>query len=167
MATHGHCWLRSMSGHTRGYSHRFVGTHEFAWLMPNLSWARTRWKADKKKHEDAKDCVEQVLSSITTAGYDSLYGFVDELLNIRDQQISARVSRMLGRHGNDILNSIWARQPSLVNDWVNLVSGEILTQEGQKLVNYTYSVSNFAPCLGKSEPKPSWTTSQRSELGTS
>ena len=64
--------------------------------------------ADEKKCEDAKARVEQVLSSITTAGYDSLYGFVDELLNIRDQQISARVSRMLGRHGNDILNSIWA-----------------------------------------------------------
>jgi hypothetical protein len=92
--------------------------------------------ADEKKCEGAKVRVEQVLSSITIAGYDSLYGFVDELLNIRDQQISARVSRMLGRHGNDVLNSIRARQPSLVNEWVNLVSGEILTQEGQKLADY-------------------------------
>ena len=68
--------------------------------------------ADRKKREDAKARVEQVLSSITTAGYGSLYGFVDELLNIRDQQISVHVSWMLGHHGNEVLNSIWARQPS-------------------------------------------------------
>jgi hypothetical protein len=80
--------------------------------------------------------VETVLRSITAAGYESLYGFVGELLNTHDQQISACVSRMLRRHGDDILNSICAHQPDLVKQWTLKVSGEILAQEGQKLANY-------------------------------
>ena len=55
-----------------------------------------------------------------------MYDFVDELLNVRDQQLSARVSRMLGQHGEAILNSIRARQPDLVEKWAADVSGEIL-----------------------------------------
>jgi hypothetical protein len=54
----------------------------------------------------AKARVEQVLSSITAAGYEMLYRFVDKLLNIHDQQLSSRVSNMLGQHGEAILDSI-------------------------------------------------------------
>jgi hypothetical protein len=94
-------------------------------------------KAAEERHlTESKLRVETVLRSITAAGYESLYGFIGELLNTRDQQLSARVSRMLGRHGDDILNSIRARQPDLVKQWTLKVSGEILAQEGQKLANY-------------------------------
>jgi hypothetical protein len=65
-----------------------------------------------------------------------LYDFVDELLNVRDQQLSARVSRMLGQHGEAILNSIRARQPDLVEKWAVDVSGEILAEEGRQLAKY-------------------------------
>jgi hypothetical protein len=92
--------------------------------------------AEEHLRAESKARVEKVLSSITDAGYESLYDFVDELLNSRDQQISARVSRMLGRHGEEILNSIRARQPDLASRWAVDVSGEILAQEGQKLANY-------------------------------
>ena len=85
---------------------------------------------------EAKARVEQVLGSITTAGYETLYGFVDELLNIRDQQLSSRVSNMLGQHGEAILNSIRARQPDLVNKWAVSISGELLAEEGCQLAKY-------------------------------
>ena len=111
----------------------------------------TKYALDAKLHEelsrkateenyDAESTsrVQHVLESITAAGYDSLYAFVDELLNIQDQQLSAQVSRMLGRHGEAILNSIRARQPNLANTWAVNVSGEILAQEGKKLANYLH-----------------------------
>jgi hypothetical protein len=61
---------------------------------------------------------------------------VDELLNVRDQQLSSCVSKMLGQHSEDILNNICARQPDLVTQWAINISGEILAQEGQRLANY-------------------------------
>jgi hypothetical protein len=85
---------------------------------------------------ESKARVEKVLSSITDVGYESLYDFVDKLPNSCDQQISACVLRMLGQHGEDILNSIHARKPDLAIQWVVNVSGKILAQEGQKLMNY-------------------------------
>jgi hypothetical protein len=92
--------------------------------------------ADTKERGDAKSRVDHVLSSITAAGYETLYAFVDELLNTRDQQISSRVSKMLGQHGDAILNNIRARQPGLAIQWAVNVSGEILAEEGQRLANY-------------------------------
>ena len=65
-----------------------------------------------------------------------MYDFVDELLNVRDQLLSARVSRMLGQHGEAILNSIRARQPDLANQWAVAVLGEILAEEGRRLAKY-------------------------------
>ena len=43
--------------------------------------------AEVRAWAEAKARVEQVLGSITAARYETLYGFVDELLNIRDQQL--------------------------------------------------------------------------------
>jgi hypothetical protein len=45
--------------------------------------------------------IEQVLGSITTAGYETLYAFVDELLNVCNQQLSSCVSKMLDQHGKE------------------------------------------------------------------
>ena len=84
----------------------------------------------------SKARVKHVLGSITSAGYQSLYDFVDKLLNVRDQQLSSRVSRMLGQHGEEILNSMRARQPGLVKKWAVDVSGEILAEEGHRLAKY-------------------------------
>jgi hypothetical protein len=90
----------------------------------------------ERQRADAKSRVEAVLGSMTAAGYNSLYDFVDELLTIRDQQISSRVSKMLGQHGEAILNNFCARQPDLVQQWALNVSGEILAEEGQQLADY-------------------------------
>ena len=43
----------------------------------------------EKQHADVKSRVAAVLGSMTAAGYNLLYDFVDELLTIRDQQISS------------------------------------------------------------------------------
>jgi hypothetical protein len=49
---------------------------------------------------------------------------------------TACVLRMLGQHGEAILNSIHARQPDLVEKWAVDVSGEILAEEGRQLAKY-------------------------------
>jgi predicted thioredoxin/glutaredoxin len=95
-----------------------------------------------KERANSKSHVEQVLSSITAAGYETLYGFMEELLNTRDQHISSRVSKMLGQHGEEILNNIRARQPDLVTQWAVNISGEILAEEGQRLANYLHPASD-------------------------
>jgi len=92
--------------------------------------------AEVRAWAEAKARVEQVLGSITAARYETLYGFVDELLNICDQQLSSQVSNMLGQHGEAILNSIRARQPDLVKQWAVNISGELLTEEGRQLAKY-------------------------------
>jgi hypothetical protein len=60
--------------------------------IKNLQQARAQKDqeaADVLARAVSKARVEQVLGSITSAGYQSLYDFVDELLNVRDQQLSA------------------------------------------------------------------------------
>ena len=97
---------------------------------------KDRAAADAKARADEKSRVEQVLGSVTAAGYQSLYDFMDELLNIRDQQLSSRISKMLGQHREAILNSIRARQPDIANHWALGISGEILSEEGQRLAKF-------------------------------
>lgn len=58
-----------------------------------------------------KSYIEHVLGNVIAAGYDSLFTYMNELLNIHDQQLSAQVSQMLGHHGKQILNSICVYQP--------------------------------------------------------
>ena len=95
-----------------------------------------REAAEEKQCAEVKSRVEQVLKSVTAAGYKSLFEFVNELLHIRDQQISSQVSRMLGRHGEEVLNSIRARQPKLANHWALNMTGKVLAKEGQWLAEY-------------------------------
>jgi len=64
--------------------------------------------------EEARAQVVQVLSSIAAAKDKILYGFVNELLNIHNQQLSSHVPNILSQHGEEILNSIQACQPDLV-----------------------------------------------------
>jgi hypothetical protein len=97
---------------------------------------RDQAAAEAKARAATKHRIEQVLGSITAAGYETLYAFVDELLNVRDQQFSSRVSKMLGQHGEAILNSIRSRQPDVVKQWAIGISGEILAEEGQRLAKY-------------------------------
>ena len=100
-------------------------------------WAqKDQATADAKAHADEKSHVELVLRSVTSAGYQSLYDFVDELLNVCDQQLSSCISKMLGQHGEAILNSIQSCQPDMVKQWAIGISGEILPKEGQHLTKY-------------------------------
>jgi hypothetical protein len=107
--------------------------------IKNLQQERAQkdWAAaDVKARTDEKSRIEQVLGSVTAAGYQSLYDFVDELLNVHNQQLSSRVSKMLGQHGEAILNSIQARQPDVAKHWAVGISGEILSEEGQRLTKF-------------------------------
>ena len=79
---------------------------------------------------EAKAGVEQVLSSIMAAGHKTLYGFVDELPTIHDQQLSSCIFNMLGQHWEAIFGSIQACQPDLVKQWAVSISGKLLTEEG-------------------------------------
>ena len=58
--------------------------------------------AEVRAWAEVKAQVEQVLGSVTVAGYKTLYVFVDELLNIHDQQFSSHVSNMLSQHGKAV-----------------------------------------------------------------
>jgi hypothetical protein len=99
--------------------------------------AQKDWTAaDAKARTDKKSHVEQVLRSITAAGYQSLYDFVDELLNVCNQRLLSRISKMHGQHGEAILNSIWAHQPDVAEHWAVGISGEILLEEGQRLAKF-------------------------------
>ena len=98
----------------------------FQWTAQSLSFVKIQNLWDKRAAKDTyeaylfakttrwavkdKLCVEKVLGSVTAAGYSSLFAFVDKLLNIYDQQLSAQLSRMLGQHSEEILNSICAHQ---------------------------------------------------------
>ena len=92
--------------------------------------------AEAKARAATKHRIEQVFGSITAAGYETLYAFVDELLNVHDQQFSSRIANMLDQHGEEILNSIRDCQPDIVKQWAVGVSGEILAEEGQWLAKY-------------------------------
>lgn len=74
--------------------------------------------------------IEQVLKSITAVSFQSLYYFVDKLLDVHNQQLSTHVSKMLDQHGEAILNRIHAHQPDIVGKWSVDVSGKILVEEG-------------------------------------
>jgi len=65
------------------------------------------------------------------------------LLNTRDQQLSAQVSRMLGHHSEQMLNSICACQPNMDNQWAINTSGEILAKEGYQALFGEYPNNNL------------------------
>ena len=92
--------------------------------------------AEANERTESKFRIERVLGCITEAGYETLYDFVNELLNVRDQQYSSRISKMLSQHGETVLNNICARQPDMAEQWAVGISGEILAQEGQRLAKF-------------------------------
>ena len=103
-------------------------------LYTKLHEELTRKATKENHHTESTSGVQQVLEIITAADYDSLYAFVNELLNIQYQQLSTQVSRMLGCHREAILNSICDCQPNLTNTWTINISGEILAQESKNLL---------------------------------
>jgi hypothetical protein len=80
--------------------------------------------------------VRNALNGITEAGYGSLHAFLGELFTTTDQQQSAQVSRMLGSHGQDILDKMRAKRPDVLNEWAIEVTGDIIAEEGKKLAAY-------------------------------
>ena len=72
----------------------------------------------------------------TCRNYYSLFVFVDKLLSIGGQQLSAQVLKMLGHHGEQILNSIYAHQPNMINKWTINTSGGIFMKETKRLADY-------------------------------
>jgi hypothetical protein len=103
--------------------------------------------------EEATACVAQVLRSVSVAGYDSLYSFLHELMNTKDRGQSSQVSQLLIAHGDELLDSICAQQPSMTHTWVRKASGELLAEEGKQLAQLlrpphgqpvTHILSNFS-----------------------
>jgi hypothetical protein len=90
----------------------------------------------ERRRMESRARVELVLGSVSAAGYDTLFDFMDELINTKDPIRSSQVSRMLILRGENLLDSIRARQPNMANQWAIKITGEILAQEGEKLVNH-------------------------------
>ena len=107
-----------------------------------MSYKQDKATANLKERADAKSLVERMLSSITAAGYKTLYSFVDELLNVRDQQILSCVLKMLGKRDDAILNNIHAHQPELVAQLAVGLTGEVRAKEGQWLTDYLWLGEN-------------------------
>ena len=85
--------------------------------------------AEVKVQVETKAQVEQVHGSITAARYKMLYGFVDELLNICDQQLSSHVSNMLSQHGEAVFaqkDNVWGQAHS---SYIMSVPASISTKE--------------------------------------
>ncbi|KAJ7826611.1 hypothetical protein B0H14DRAFT_2595766 [Mycena olivaceomarginata] len=91
--------------------------------------------------------------AVKAAGYGSLYGFLDDLVTIKDQNHSSQVSQMLISHGDEHLDLICSRQPEVVSQWIGKVAGNIWAEEGAKLAQHlrpphgqsvTTTIENFA-----------------------
>ena len=93
-------------------------------------------EAEENRRDEAKARVRVVLGSITAARYNTLYGFLADLMTTKDQQQSAQVSKMLLSHGVELLDHIERRQPKTINHWITQRVGDMLAIEGQKLVEY-------------------------------
>lgn len=92
--------------------------------------------AEELRRTESKRRIAGVLESVTAMGYESLYGFIEDLLGAKDQQQSAHVSRMLGRHAQEIMDAIRLRQPEAAADWAFDLTGERVAKEGLKLAEY-------------------------------
>lgn len=90
-------------------------------------------EAEAEQRAASKIRIDQVLESLRTAGYGTLYQFLEDLFTTKDQHHSSHISQMLIHHGHEFLDLIRRRQPQMVAQWVSGVAGDILTAEGVKL----------------------------------
>jgi len=93
-------------------------------------------QAEEKRRAESTTRIGHILSTVTEAGYETLYAFFDDLLTTKDRAQSSRVSRMLVSHGNQLLDRIQQRQPDVANEWAIKISGQILADEGHALCEY-------------------------------
>jgi len=91
---------------------------------------------EERKRAESRARIELVMSSVSAAGYGTLYEFMDELINTKDPIRSSQVSRMLISRGDALLDSIRSRQPAMANEWAVKITGKILAQEGEMLAEH-------------------------------
>lgn len=104
-------------------------------------------EADRKEmhaRTEARARMEAMFSCLTAVGFETLYQFLDKLINTKDPIRSSQVLRTLIDHGDALLNSICRRNPERTNTWALNVSGEIIALKGTKLAE------RFRPAYGTS-----------------
>ncbi|TDL14454.1 hypothetical protein BD410DRAFT_683998, partial [Rickenella mellea] len=67
--------------------------------------------------------------------FSSLHDFIMSLLDSKDQQLAAQVSRMLGSHGEEILDLIRKRRPDIAESWAHRVTNEVYAAEAKEVAN--------------------------------
>lgn len=98
--------------------------------------AAEKAEEEERKRAESRARIELVMSSVSAAGYGTLYEFMDELINTKDPIRSSQVSRMLISRGDTLLDSIRSRQPAMANEWAVKITGKILAQEGEMLAEH-------------------------------
>jgi len=73
--------------------------------------------AQEKQQQLHDKRLNTSLNTLKSLGWDTLDDFLDALITIKNLTQSSQVSRYLARHGEDFLDKVQQRQPSLVNDW--------------------------------------------------
>ncbi|KAJ7850786.1 hypothetical protein B0H14DRAFT_2224406, partial [Mycena olivaceomarginata] len=96
--------------------------------------AQQKREAEAERRATSVFRIAQVLDAMKTAGYKTLHEFLADLLATKDQHQSSQVSQMLINHGHELLDLIRSRQPELISVWISKVAGEVLAEEGTRLV---------------------------------
>ena len=60
----------------------------------------------EQRHVESRAHMELVLGSVSAAGYDILFDFMDELINTKDPIWSSQVSHMLISQGENLLDNM-------------------------------------------------------------
>nr|GAT48060.1 predicted protein [Mycena chlorophos] len=73
--------------------------------------------------------LEDAIRGVKSAGFDTMYQFLDSLFGATDRQQKAATTRLVNEHGVEILNHLNERRPELVADWMAAANKKILEQE--------------------------------------
>ncbi|KAF4590201.1 hypothetical protein EYR40_009400 [Pleurotus pulmonarius] len=72
-------------------------------------------QSNQQAVEKAK--IEAALTALKSAGFPTVFAFLDAVNRSKDQQISANFSRQLGHHGRSLLDVLRTRQPHLLESY--------------------------------------------------
>ncbi|TDL22081.1 hypothetical protein BD410DRAFT_803611 [Rickenella mellea] len=103
--------------------------------------AQAKVAADEERARVSKDHQEKLGRVLTKIGEEglTLSEFVTGIMESKDQQQSALASRVLGRHGCEMVDSMVRKRPDILQDWVHQSALPLYAAEGKSLA------SNFHP----------------------
>lgn len=85
----------------------------------------------EQERQRQEEMLGTALDAIADVGYGSLWEFIDALLSTENYHHSSRVTRMLQRHGNDLLDHVRKRCRDGTTKWAaSVVESEVETEGG-------------------------------------